>query len=370
MQLIRITLFSVILVAVSFAQDFNFTGNGARAAAMGYAFTGVADDATAISWNTAGLTQLYSMEASIVGRLGFGSTTFSGLSAAPSVDRATKFKLNFASFVFPFNIGKLKAVAGVAFKQQFDFTQETTYTYSNNFSQTSGSDGGVNTISPSIAVQVNDLLSVGAAFNINTGSSSSYYRDSFGADTTGGNEDYSGSGIDIGLMLRPSETISIGANINLPHNLDASNSKFAVPLFYSIGVAFHASDNLLLAADFQSRPWSNSEDLKSLTDNGYNPDLNSIHIGMEYLLTSGTAVIPLRVGFFTNPLFQWDQNKKQLVAGVITFGSGLVFGGLVLDASYELQTIKYDYSLGSFGTASRTDIDSRVTFGATLQFGD
>ena len=58
--------------------DFNLNGSGARAAGLGYAFTGIADDATAISWNPAGLTQIYGMEASAVGRLGFGSGEISG----------------------------------------------------------------------------------------------------------------------------------------------------------------------------------------------------------------------------------------------------------------------------------------------------
>jgi len=60
---ILIVLVFVFCSANVFAQsdylpDLNFTGNGARAAAMGYAFTGLADDATAISWNPAGLAQL------------------------------------------------------------------------------------------------------------------------------------------------------------------------------------------------------------------------------------------------------------------------------------------------------------------------
>jgi len=43
---------------------------------------------------------------------------------------------------------------------------------------------------------------------------------------------------------------------------------------------------------------------------------------------------------------------------------------MVFDVSYELQTIKYDVDNGFIGTASRTDTDSRVTIGATIQFGD
>ena len=51
---------------LSLGPDWNFTGVGARAAGMGGAFIGVADDATAVIWNPGGLTQLYRPEASIV----------------------------------------------------------------------------------------------------------------------------------------------------------------------------------------------------------------------------------------------------------------------------------------------------------------
>jgi len=63
--------------------DFNLNGSGARAAGLGYAFTGIADDATAISWNPAGLTQIYGMEASAIARLGFGSGEVSGFTNMP-----------------------------------------------------------------------------------------------------------------------------------------------------------------------------------------------------------------------------------------------------------------------------------------------
>ena len=73
---ILIVIIMVLSLSIShqlLAQSFTLNGNGARAAGMGNAFVGVADDATAISWNAAGLTQLYSMEASLIGRFSFGS---------------------------------------------------------------------------------------------------------------------------------------------------------------------------------------------------------------------------------------------------------------------------------------------------------
>jgi len=52
---------------VGVASSPNPVGSGARAVGMGGAFIGVADDATAASWNPAGLIQLEKPEVSIVG---------------------------------------------------------------------------------------------------------------------------------------------------------------------------------------------------------------------------------------------------------------------------------------------------------------
>jgi hypothetical protein len=47
--------------------SINPVGSGARAIGMGGAYIGVADDATAASWNPGGLIQLERPEVSIVG---------------------------------------------------------------------------------------------------------------------------------------------------------------------------------------------------------------------------------------------------------------------------------------------------------------
>ena len=56
-----------IFQQVGIASSPNSVGSGARAVGMGGAFIGVADDATAASWNPAGLIQLEKPELSIVG---------------------------------------------------------------------------------------------------------------------------------------------------------------------------------------------------------------------------------------------------------------------------------------------------------------
>ncbi|MBN1948776.1 MAG: hypothetical protein JW784_03460, partial [Candidatus Cloacimonetes bacterium] len=84
--------------------NFNLTGAGARAAGMGGAFIGVADDATAIVWNPAGLTLLERPEASVVTR--FIADTYT-LEWGDEKDEETQshFVLNFLSGAVPLKFG-------------------------------------------------------------------------------------------------------------------------------------------------------------------------------------------------------------------------------------------------------------------------
>ena len=52
---------------IGIASSPNPVGSGARAVGMGGAFIGIADDATAASWNPAGLIQMETPEMSVVG---------------------------------------------------------------------------------------------------------------------------------------------------------------------------------------------------------------------------------------------------------------------------------------------------------------
>ena len=171
----------VVLIFVTqtlnaFYDDFKLNGNGARAAGLGYAFTAIADDPTAISWNPAGLTQIYGMEASVIGRLGFGSGEITGFEDLGidswDVDLSSNFQLNFASFIVPFNVGNLNVVGGIAYRRMYDFSSEITYTqntFLGKFEQYDKIAGGINAISPSIGVQLNEMFSVGMTVNILTG---------------------------------------------------------------------------------------------------------------------------------------------------------------------------------------------------------
>jgi len=148
--IILISIFFCV-TSLSYAQNINWnlTGAGARAAGFGGAFIGVADDATAISWNPAGLTQLIDPEASAVMRY-ISDTYKSDYSGRSESESLAHFVPNFASGVYPFNFPGLKVVAAVAYQQQLDL-----YTKWNLEEFTRGeATGGASNISLGLAAEI------------------------------------------------------------------------------------------------------------------------------------------------------------------------------------------------------------------------
>jgi long-chain fatty acid transport protein len=392
----------LILSQHLFAQSFTLNGNGARAAGMGYAFVGVADDATAISWNAAGLTQLYSMEASVIGRFSFGSLSTDYQTFNWDVERSSSFKLNFASFIVPFSAGDYNIVGGVAYRNIFDFTQKNENNlydeFNNTFDFTEEEDGGINAVTPALAIQLSDIISFGAALNILMGDYTYKYSDSDGSESET-NVDYSGLNVDLSTLIKPTPQFAIGANFSLPHTItfdakdetDTWTTERKVPLFFSIGAAVKATDNFTIAADYRNRPWSSSE-VEKYTQNGEEwedpnqyfseyPDANSFHVGLEYLIDAGKSFIPVRAGFYTIPTIdreaanvgQDEEDADQISYNAITAGVGIVMSTVIIDASYEyiFGTYVGDYEDVAAGerAVDYTYSDNKITIGVTVHLG-
>ena len=84
----KLVIFSTLII---FTSNINATGEsgaqflkigiGARACAMGGAYTGIADDATSIYWNPAGLTQIDNFELSAMQHFWLLDMSYQNLSA-------------------------------------------------------------------------------------------------------------------------------------------------------------------------------------------------------------------------------------------------------------------------------------------------
>ncbi|MCB0278037.1 MAG: outer membrane protein transport protein [Calditrichaeota bacterium] len=383
--------FSVLITCImlfsqdSFYRDWGFIGAGARATAMGGAFSSIADDATAIAWNPAGLTSLTSAEIGLVTRfsLGLSNTSFND-------DRVEKFttntissvQLNFASLVFPVNE---QIVLGLSYRPIMDWEK----TVNNNITVL-GSDfkehyehtGGMNSFTLTAGYKFNEMLSLGANFNfLTTEYMRSYeYTD---VDNPLNNEDSnvkqgfeSTQSIDIGVLLRPVDFFSVGAMFQLGYSLDwdwvgkgtdgltfAGVGTYDIPMFYSIGASIKATDAVTLSFDYRNQPWSETGYSYNNVEGPFGDlDLTSIHLGVEILEIGDEAVTAWRFGYFNKPYLEYDANGDQVDNTVITFGWGKTMERFSFDLSSQIEFI--DFYSGGFGDRTK----SGANFGLSGSF--
>jgi len=167
-----------ITQTVEISSSPNPVGSGARALGMGGAFIGVADDATAASWNPAGLIQLEKPEASIVGAYNKRNedTTYKAFPEASGPQDVSTYGINYLSVAYPFSALNKHMIVSLNYQHLYDFNKKVSYGYSFtdltppalsmhqdiNYDQ----EGAFKSISPAFAVQVTPTLSLGLTLNI------------------------------------------------------------------------------------------------------------------------------------------------------------------------------------------------------------
>ncbi len=364
--LLMLLITGSVLIAQSDIYQFNIQGNGARSAGMGYAFTGLADDATAITTNPAGIAQLGTFEFSFVTRADFGYGSFSfpdeynwPINEA-TFSEASNFDLNFASFVFPFPLGNMSAAVGLAYRRYVNFNLEQTVKIDGQQqSDPYEVEGGIQTLTGAGAIAVTPNIFLGGAGNIFFGS-----RQVVGSDFK---LEFSGFKLDGGLLFKAGEKFSVGAMITLPWTLGRTFSypglddlprDYSMPFTASFGATIRPLPALTLAADFRLRPLSkvSYENAQNETIEGFWENVNSFHVGAEFVIPIGAIALPLRAGLYTLPTVAKDFNAnnppdyegEQITGIVLTGGGGLVLGAIVLDLSMELGIIGDYYVYSQF----------------------
>ena len=277
-------------------------GIGARALAMGGAFVAVADDATAVCWNPAGLAQLADT------RLAGMSTDLYGLGITHQFVGAT------TSFA---NLG-----IGLGWERASIDGQLT---------EAGGELGGAftwveNAIIGSLATNVMDVAMAGANVKY-------YMADSGLGDSA------TGFGFDLGLLVSLGDMFTIGVNaMDLAGSTVEwdSGATDIVSGLYKAGLALNLADNkFVLAADVDFD----------------GTDLSETHVGMEFQLIDELA---LRGGVVLTNNFQ-DY--------YLTVGAGINVAGLYVDAAYILEetlgntlVLSAEFSLGGLlGGETTTD---------------
>ncbi len=373
--LIAVLLSFSALEPVLAQQNFNFIGSGARARGMGGAFIGVADDATAISWNPAGLATLEKPEASVVGIYTMDKYTtkvtssFLGESAEVKFDQSHPI-FNFASGAYPLVVAERNLVVAVAYQRLIDLY----YKYEDDDSEYE-EKGGVDAISPGIGVQVTPEVSVGASVNIWTG----HYDEKYTDKVTPANsydeknvDKFSGLNFNIGIMGHFEKT-KIGAVMKTPLTLKDKYSyegtdytdKLKFPMMFGFGVSFMPNENLTLAADYEIRQFSKLklyDDISGTEEQVEDiEDVNQLRVGLEYLVIQDFGVLPVRLGFRTDPWYMRGLDNEKVTGLVFTGGLGVIVGNVWIDAAYELGMAKTENDMDWDGDGIADEISFTQT---------
>ncbi|MEW5803436.1 MAG: hypothetical protein AB1847_15185 [bacterium] len=163
---------------IKFTSSLTPVGSGARALGMGGAFIAFADDATAASWNPAGLKHLLRPEMSIVGyyddrREGF---SFSDSPGASNHYQVSGEYLNYLSMTYPFRWINRNFIFSLNYQNLYSLRRRMHFLYhyenlneplpiSMDYEVTYRQKGNLKAISPAIATFVAGKLSFGLTLN-------------------------------------------------------------------------------------------------------------------------------------------------------------------------------------------------------------
>jgi len=330
-------------VEVVFSSPPSPVGSGARAAGVGSAFIGLADDATAASWNPSGLTQLDRPELSVVGRgiwqvdqIGSGTLeanvngTDQVYTADGQRDDFESIGLNYLSAVFPVTVAGRNLVFSVNYQQMLSFERVLHFHQTNSLPDgtffTSAFDhirqtGGIDAATLATAVEIVPDLSLGAAFNywVDDLGNGYAWQQTYTIDGTLNIPDGTASGMIVpiggvtidtfrdfegvngtfGLLWKAAPNVSIGAVYKMPFTAHvdhlstsvgsseilAQRHRMQFPASYGVGVSYRPEDRVTLSMDVTYVDWNHFR----AVDSG----------GTEFLVTGDPAGESNVDGIFT-----------------------------------------------------------------------
>ncbi|MBN1541775.1 hypothetical protein JW992_06480 [candidate division KSB1 bacterium] len=388
--LLKILLTVVFLASAVQGQTFTIDPSivapvpaGPRAAAMGRAFTAIADDGTALAWNPAGLAEIKENRAVVSGALNFGSIDPQMPSALQDFDfdvnQGSSASLNYIGFTIPIPIddSDLRLVSSIAMRNIRDFGNKLTYTFYQQNSNLQLDDvieqiGGLFSLSGGMGIAVFDNLYLGASLNLLSGKDERRNEQfTITPDTTllVGREiwknKFSGYQIETGFIWRMNDFFSLGGCVQFPHTIHYNKIRLidtndqeteldtevsiAMPMRYTIGLALKMSKNLTFATDYSRRPWNTARIVMGESEQDrFFSNSNSFHMGFEYLAGHEEFRVPIRFGFFNQPeqLYEFDPaapdaRGNQISSHSITAGSGIHFQRVHFDLSLQYRFYSY-----------------------------
>jgi hypothetical protein len=187
-------------------------GSGARAFGMGGAFLARADDATAASWNPAGLSYLRRPEFTVVGARNSFLRQPTGVGFTRLItDRFAGSTLDFAAATYPIEIGPASGSLQLSFQRVFSFRGGRTIVRTDQLLTSRGS-GGFDVLALGTGIRVARTVRFGATVNR---WSNGYHQDRdrlATRGTTDQNLDFklAGWNFNAGLIWSPLESLNLG----------------------------------------------------------------------------------------------------------------------------------------------------------------
>jgi len=370
-------------------------GSGARALGMGGAFLARADDATAASWNPAGLSYLRLPEVSFVytgGRLDSLEVT----TASRKDDQREGRTPDFFAAAYPFDLGRVSGSAQVSFQRiisfQGDRTIEETFVDSatgqvNTVPTSVTSEGGFDVVTLGTGVAVRSNLRIGATINrwfngYHQTLDRETVRAGFPGHTTQEFDyDFSGWNFNLGLVWSPHANLNLGlvyksaftadvqlnksrTDLTVPPSTNQANSlqnpiTLDFPAAIGMGASWRPRSRLTISADYTRTAWSEGEihnyftlpagapgpgtpttypslPYPSLDTNPARPQHDTVQIrgGAEFVFIFGRVKVPVRAGAFSDrQYFQASDGTPPHFTG-LTAGTGIVIGPVLLDVAF------------------------------------
>jgi len=378
-------------------------GSGARALGMGGAFLARPDDATAASWNPAGLSYLRMPEVSLVGVSNTQDwTTRDAVGAASRMEHTRGKTPDFLSLAVPLSIGPTAGAVQLSFQRVIPYSGDRTIDQFDDPRRRHvvTASGGFDVLALSTGLKLATWLRAGVSVN-HWMNGFTQHRERLLARRSLQEADFriSGWNANAGLIVHPHESVNVGVvaktytagsvrlsrsrtdfvtNPSAPdtvtRNAYSSEAvRLDLPGAVGFGASWRASSQLTMSGDYTRTFWSRSRirnyfTLPATPENSALPpaptvfptlpfpnvvgeaqsDTQELRVGIEYVLISGRLKLPLRAGYVREKQYRLQPDGSIPSLDGVTAGAGVVLGPVLLDAAYV-------YQWGDFGPPEARD---------------
>jgi hypothetical protein len=369
-------------------------GSGARALGMAGAFLARPDDATAASWNPAGLSYLRLPEISVVGLRSTQDVKTVDIAGALSVDHTLGTTPDFVSVALPVSLGSIPGAVQLSFQRVIPFTGERSIVEAPP--KLVHGQGGFDVLALGTGFQVKRWLRGGLTVN-RWMNGFNQRRERFGRRASEQTVDFRMSGVSFnaGLIVSPHEALNLGVvaktrlradvtlrrfrndfpeeqpEVGVTNSHTSDDVRLDLPGAIGFGASWRPTSPLTLSGDYTRTFWSRSrihnyftlppaaefqsaatapcgdspgpvavgcpEIFASLPFPNVRDDIQSdtreLRLGVEYVFILGRIKLPLRGGYIHEQQYTLERGIAPRYEGV-TAGAGLVLGPLLLDAAY------------------------------------